>query len=228
VINPTGDLPFAPFEGEQIERLFPNKQSGTLPGSGATAEAIKQSVACYLHFAGHGFYRWEDPMQSGLFLADREALTLAQIIGELNLDAIRLVTVPACETGLTDIVKAPDEYLGLPAGFLQAGAPAVVSILWAVNDLSTMLLIERFYDLHLNEGKELADAFRDAQIWLSNLTADELAERFGDEVESAMSGDPRIPLETASTAYVRFAFQDAANRPFAHPFHWAAFTFSGA
>lgn len=167
-------------------------------------------------------------MQSGLVLAGREALTMAQIIGELNLDATRLVTLSACETGLTDILKAPDEYLGLPAGFLQAGAPAVLGTLWAVNDLSTMLLIEHFYDLHLNKGQDLAEAVRNAQIWLRNLTAGDLAERFSDDLQAAMLGDARIPLEIASKAYVRFAFRDAANQPFTHPFHWAAFTFSGA
>jgi|SRR5215469_4122496 len=228
VVNPTGDLPFARFEGAQLERLFPAKQLTMLAGSEATGEAIKRSVASYLHFACHGFYRWEDAMQSGLILANREPLTLTQIIGDLNLDATRLVTLSACETGLTDILKAPDEYLGLPAGFLQAGAPAVVGTLWAVSDLSTMLLIEHFYDLHLNQWKELVEALRDAQIWLRSLTGEELAERFSDDLQAAMLGDARIPLETASSAYARFAFQDSGIRPFAHPFHWAAFTFSGA
>ncbi|WP_165904605.1 MULTISPECIES: CHAT domain-containing protein [Burkholderiaceae] len=44
--------------------------------------------------------------------------------------------------------KSPDEYLGLPAGFLQAGAPARVSSLWAVDDGSTALLTSRFHKNH--------------------------------------------------------------------------------
>ena len=51
----------------------------------------------------------------------------------------------------------PDECLGPPAGFLQAGAPAVVSTLWPVSDLSTMLLIERFYQLHIKDGQDLPE-----------------------------------------------------------------------
>ncbi|OUL69376.1 hypothetical protein CA603_50910 [Paraburkholderia hospita] len=49
---------------------------------------------------------------------------------------------------ITDVSKSPDEYLGLPAGFLQAGAPARVSSLWAVDDGSTALLTSRFHKNH--------------------------------------------------------------------------------
>lgn len=68
--------------------------------------------------------------------------------------ACRLVTLSACETGITDIRQSPDEFLGLQAGLLQAGAPTVVSTLWPVDDLSTMLLMERFYqNLLAHDGK---------------------------------------------------------------------------
>ncbi len=166
-------------------------------------------------------------MQSGLVLANGEPLTLAQIIGQLNLDNTRLVTLSSCETGITDIRHSPDEYLGLPAGFLQAGAPAIVSTLWAVNDLSTMLLMERFYNLHLKEEMEIPDALRQAQVWLRDVTAGELAQRFADE-EEALLNTTRLPIETASAYFARFASLDPSQRPFAHPYYWAAFTFSGA
>jgi len=205
VVDPTENLPSTPVEGEQVARLFGDQAAVVLAGSQATLEAVKQQIrersVNYLHFACHGFYNWRDPMQSGLQLAGEKALTLAQIISEFRLDGTRLVTLSACETGITDIRQSPDEFLGLPAGFLQAGAPAVISTLWAVNDLSTMLLMERFYQLHLH-GQELPEALQQAQIWLRNVTAGELARRF--------------------------AVQGPAQRPFAHPFHWAAFTFSGA
>lgn len=189
---------------------------------------MKQGFANYFHFACHRFYNWRDAMQSGLVLAEGKSLTLAQIIGEFNLDTARLVTLSACETGITDIRQSPDEYLGLPAGFLQAGAPAVVSTLWAVNDLSTMLVMERFYRLHLEEKRDLPDALREAQIWLRDLTAGELAKRFAKEEEEAMEGRARLSIETASAAFARFASRDTTDRPFEHPYYWAAFTFSGA
>ena len=166
-------------------------------------------------------------MQSGLELANHEPLTLAKIIGHFNLENTRLVTLSACETGITDIRQAPDEYLGLPAGFLQAGAPAVVSTLWAVNDLSTMLLMERFYQLHLKEAQDLPVALRNAQIWLRDVTAGELAQRFADEEDVLLSAT-RTSISMASNSFARFTKLDPKEQPFAHPYYWAPFTFSGA
>jgi CHAT domain-containing protein len=83
----------------------------------------------YLHFACHGSYDWQDPIQSGLYLADRRRLTLADAIVRLDLGAARLGRSRPAKP--SDIRQSPDEFLGLPAGFLQAGAPAVISALWS-------------------------------------------------------------------------------------------------
>ncbi len=228
LINPTEDLPFTPPEGEQVASLFDSNKAKVFSGPDATAKAVKeQGCAGYVHFSCHGFYQWDDPMQSGLILANGEPLTLAHIIGELNLGKTRLVTLSACETGITDIRQSPDEYLGLPAGFLQAGAPAVVSTLWAVNDLSTMLLMERFYNLHLSQKVEIPEALRQAQIWLRDVTVGELAQRFAGEEEALLSST-RMSIKDASDYFTRFTKLDSKERPFAHPYYWAAFTFSGA
>lgn len=228
LINPTEDLPFTPAEGEQIASLFEKGTLTVLSGADATIEAVmKQNMATYVHFSCHGFYNWHHPMQSGLVLAKGERLTVAQIIGKLNLDSTRLVTLSACETGITDIRQAPDEYQGLPAGFLQAGAPTVVSTLWAVNDLSTMLLMGRFYFFHLRQAMGVSEALRQAQIWLRDITTGKLAQHFADE-RKTMLDTKRMSIETASAYLAQFGSHDPKQRPFAHPYYWAAFTVSGA
>ena len=228
IINPTSDLKYATAEGEQVASLFEKDKTTLLPNTDATVKTVmERGSAGYVHFSCHGFYRWDDPMQSGLVLANHETLTLAKIIGHFNLENTRLVTLSACETGITDIRQSPDEYLGLPAGFLQAGAPAVVSTLWAVNDLSTMLLMERFYQLHLKEGQDLPVALRHAQIWLREVTAGELAKRFAD-AEDALLSSTRMSIRTASDYFTRFTKLDPKEQPFAHPYYWAAFTFTGS
>ncbi len=228
ILDPTENLPFASAEGEQVARLFDDDKITVLSGAAATVEAVmNQRLAGYVHFACHGSYRWDDPMQSGLELANHEPLTLAKIIGHFNLENTRLVTLSACETGITDIRQAPDEYLGLPAGFLQAGAPAVVSTLWAVDDLSTMLLMERFYQLHLKEGQDLPVALRHAQIWLREVTAGELAQRFAAEQDALLSST-RMSIKTISESFRRFTKLNPREQPFAHPYYWAAFTLCGA
>jgi CHAT domain-containing protein len=52
---------------------------------------------------------------------------------------------------ITDFTSTSDEYIGLPSGFILAGAANVVSTLWAVNDLSTALFMIHFYQ-RVHEG----------------------------------------------------------------------------
>jgi CHAT domain-containing protein len=195
-----------------------------------------------LHYSGHGSYDWGDPEASGLVLRrptleDDGVLSLAEIRQGLNLKQTRLVTLSACETGLTSIEpERADEYVGLPAGFLLAGAPAVVASLWSVDDLSTSLLMERFYRLHLQgdpalpnpEPLPIAQALAEAQKWLRELSKnDAVAEvRRLQEMWRGLRGSdwdravgPYWQLERA-----RFRIEDdPGSHPFAHPFYWAAF-----
>ena len=225
--NPTRDLKYTPLEGEAIAQLFPSAKQTILYEAKATTAAFPPAAKghTYIHYSGHGTYNWRDPLQSGLQLADK-AYTLSDILSGLDLSSCRLVTLSACETGITEFQQSPDEYVGLPAGFLQAGATAVISTLWAVNDLSTMLLMEKFYQLHLQDVLDFASALRQAQLWLRNVTAKELADRFGEE-RMKLKGS-RLTLAEASDYWRRFAANEPDSKPFAHPYYWAAFTFTGA
>lgn len=227
VINPTEDLPFAAVEGRSVLLQFDSRRSKALLTSEATADAVVQCAPQYrfLHFCCHGSYNWRDTMKSGLALAGGTDLTLATIISHLNLHGTRLVTLSACETGVMDVHMSPDEFLGLPAGFLQAGAAAVISTLWAVNDVSTMLLMERFYTTCLSTGS-LSHALRDAQSWLRKVTAGELAARFK-TIRQTSSTSSVFTYEEASQAWRRFAGLPPETLPFSHPYYWAAFTVSG-
>jgi len=66
------------------------------------------------------------------------------------------------------------QYGGLPAAFLIAGAKAVVSSLWAVNDASSTLLMSEFYRRHLVEGQDVQTALRGVQLWLRQVTTSDL------------------------------------------------------
>jgi CHAT domain-containing protein len=126
-----------------------------------------------------------------------------------------------------DVREMLDEYVGLPTSFLAAGVPAVVSSLWAVEDLSTMLLMERFYRHHLREGLHPREALRSAQFWLRDVTCGELADRFEAERKKP-EGERVLPYEKASAAWRFFAPREPSERPYAHPRHWAAFLYAGA
>jgi len=213
IVDPTRDLRFASAEGKAVTACFSDFQR--LEGNAATVEAVMRTAPGYhyLHLACHGSYDWWDPMRSGLTLAAGQRFTLFKFIAKLDLDASRLVILSACETGMTNIHCSPDEYLGLPAGLLQAGAPAVIGTLWPVDDLATGLLLERFYQNLLghdsNPPLPAALALCTAQGWLRDVTAEALREKGGD-------------------AAVALASAQASDTPFSHPYYWATFTFSGA
>jgi len=228
VVNPTADLVFTSLEGEAVAALFePSARRVLVEGEANSAAVIAQSPGrSYLHFSCHGFYNWEDPMRSGLILAGGTALTLSEIIARLDLSTARLVTLSACETGLTDIHQSPDEYLGLPAGFLQAGTPAVLSTLWAVSDRSTTLLMVHFYRKHLMDGLQPAAALRQAQRWLRDTTNAEKAAYFESFLSESAGSDMASDIADELYKTVVLAKPDACG--FAHPFYWAAFTYTGA
>lgn len=140
----------AAFEGQAMLRL---DDEATLP-------ALRAGLAGadVLHLACHAEFRADNPAFSALHLADGP-LTLRDAAA-LPL-AGRLVTLSACETGLSTVAPG-DEQLGLVRGFLLAGAPTVVASLWTVDDAATAELMADFYH-RLRAGSAAAEALRAAQ-----------------------------------------------------------------
>ena len=124
-------------------------------------------------------------------------------------------------TSLVEYERVPDELVGLPSGLLQAGASAVVGSLWEVPDPSTALLLGHFYRLHLGEGLSAATALHQAQRWLRESNSAELGLAEWYEKLAEQSG--------ASSALRKAAYYRTIpdEKPFSHPYYWAAFTFTG-
>ncbi|MEH2093482.1 MAG: CHAT domain-containing tetratricopeptide repeat protein [Nostoc sp.] len=241
VQNPTGDLSYTDIEVETIQSYF--NSSNLLKQKIATKEAIDQTflttVHC-AHFSCHGYFNGSEPRKSALILANAElnsaptqpdtenylslenggvldlnkCLTLDSVF-TLNLEQCRLVTLSACETGLIDFRNTSDEYIGLPSGFLYAGASSVVSSLWTVNDLSTAFLMIRFYQ-NLQKGLTVGLALNQAQLWLRDITKAELKAWI---TATSLPLDPTMRQNLNKRLY---QLQDD-HKPFQYPFHWAAF-----
>jgi CHAT domain-containing protein len=90
-------------------------------------------------------------------------LSLLDICHQMDLNHAHLVVLSACESGLIITGCVTDEVVGLPAGFLQAGADAVLSSLWLVDDARARDLITTFYRYHRKDGLSPAAALRAAQ-----------------------------------------------------------------
>jgi CHAT domain-containing protein len=232
------DLRFADMELEQAAGFFAPEARKTLHGTDARLQKVEEIVAdaSYFHFACHGRFDPAEPLDSSLDLAGGERLTLRQIFERPPFRNLRLAVLSACETARAEHERLPDEVIGLPAGLLSAGAPAVVGSLWLVNDVSAALLMRKFYELHrvgdLQRGlppMPPARALRFAQLWLRNATSGELFYFFNSHRRPEdVSSHPMLSRVAASGA-ASFGLHEPDHRPYAlSPYHWAPFVYVGA
>ncbi len=155
-----GRLPYTVHEAETISNLW---QGQVLIENKATISetSMVAQQSSILHIAAHGDFRADNPLFSGLALADGWLTTLD--IFNLHLNA-SLVTLSACQTGRS-VIGGGDELLGLMRAFLGAGAASLVSTLWAVEDRSTAQLMLHFYE-QLAAGTTKGAALQEAQLSL--------------------------------------------------------------
>lgn len=153
-----GELDAVARETEAVAAAFP--RAHVLAGADATAERFLAlaTEARWIHFAGHGGWRADAPLESGLRLADRWLLA-----GELaeHPIAARWVTLSACHTARA-LVRPGEEWFGLARSFLLAGSDAVVAAQWDVDDAATAELMARLYG-HLGAGVPVARALSQTQ-----------------------------------------------------------------
>ena len=191
----------------------------------ATRRAILAALpqAQVAHFSCHGGNDWQNPLESGLLMAHNEMLTVRDLL-ELQLPGARLATLSACETGIvgTDL---PDEVVALPSALVQAGFAGVVASLWSVADISTAMLMSRFYHLWRQDGLAPAQALRAAQCWVRDTTNREKAAYFRRELPTRSA--LKMPAGIAHDFFEKLRDRRPDARDFEHPFWWAAFYLTG-
>ncbi|MBD2415598.1 CHAT domain-containing protein [Nostoc calcicola FACHB-3891] len=237
--DPSDNLTYTNIEVEAIQRHF--HPTTVLKKAAATKQALLQAVANspdvqVIHLSCHGYFDIKTPVNSAIALANcvspdspnrqitladgntldlEKCLTLVDIFN-LNLPECRLVTLSACETGLTKSTTS-DEYIGLPSGFLKAGSSSVVSSLWSVDDFATALLMIRFYD-NL-PSLPVAQALCEAQHWLRNATQPDLIKW--------IQGHAKINEEDKQIIQNRlekhYESENPNDKPFGKPAAWAGF-----
>lgn len=188
------DLPYACEEAIAIADLF-----GTTPylRNQATKSFVTEQLEHereqldVLHFSCHGYFQFQQALKSGIMLApepdasftknkdDEQWNLTAKEIFSLSIKA-ELVTLSACETGVNEL-KPGDELIGLTRALIYAGTPSVIVSLWTVDDLSTSLLMQHFYQQWRKQSNEQSDhrmtkaeALQSAQRYVKDLTAQQL------------------------------------------------------
>lgn len=207
------------------------ERSVRLTGDAATPDAVADAVhgAAVVHLAVHGSYTPWQPDRTGLQLAappDRVGafgtgegfVTAAAMSATWSLRDARLVVLSACETGLAD-PTATDDHLGLASIALAMGARWVVASLWAVDDLTTLALIDRVH--RMLPGRDVPAALADASAWVRHTPrraiADELSPLTDLAADVGAADEFRASLD-------RFVSVDAP----VGPDGWASFCAYGA
>lgn len=223
-------LPCAKLEAEAVCGMF--AEPVMLLHGAATRAAVLDGLdtATVAHFACHGISRWHHPLSSGLELAHDQELTVRDLL-QVQHPGARLAVLSACRTAVIGSAL-PDEMIALSTAFLQAGFAGVLGSLWAVSDLSTALLMIRFFELWKGQGARPAIALQRAQRWMRDTLRTEKQayfERLATEDQGSTVGVPSAvaaELATLLELGVGLAGRES-DEDLSHPADWAAFTFTG-
>jgi CHAT domain-containing protein/tetratricopeptide (TPR) repeat protein len=162
------DLGYTMEEAQNIASLGKGAVGATtLITNDEVKESLPKMFGQYevVHFAGHAVFNADEPMASGLVLADGSILSAASILegNALRTSRGRLLVLSACQTGV-NVVTDGGEILGLARALMYAGMPNLVLSLWEVADRSTADLMQDFHTCWQSGQVTIAEALRQAQL----------------------------------------------------------------
>jgi len=201
-------LPLALAEVRAVAAAI-GPRSVVLAGEEATEAALKRAQLSrfeVIHLALHGFADPKNPERAAIVLLSdpargEDGLLQPREIARLRLNA-RLVVLSVCDTAVGPTI-GQEGVLNLARAFILAGAGAVATTLWTVNDATSAALMKRFYE-RLATGEDMAAALANAKRLV--------AEAFGPKMLPSLAafqlvGDGRqrltlvpksVPIQTAS------------------------------
>jgi CHAT domain-containing protein len=223
-------LPALPAVAAELKRVVhdPKVQgaNGVLPGTillndqftEKGMESVLGAQHTVVHIASHFVFKPGDDSESYLLLSGQGEggagyhLTVADFRDnqQLALDDTDLLTLSACETGVSGNAGNGREVDGLGTTAQLKGAKAVISSLWSVNDASTGQLMGDFYKRWATGAGSVpkVEALRQAQL-------DFLLARAKPGAGASNRG---LVMEKAATP---------ALGGYMHPYYWAPFVLMG-
>ncbi|WP_171815780.1 CHAT domain-containing tetratricopeptide repeat protein [Anabaena cylindrica] len=155
--------------------------------------------------------------------AEDGILTAQDVATFLDLSATELVVLSACESGLGE-VKLGESVHGLRHAFLQTGAKSLIVSLWAVNDISTAILMGQFYHYYLEDKQPVGKALELAKRYVCNLTVGEMRDTWLTDEKIEYVGRYSEGMED-KLRILRNNSDDY--QPYRHPKYWGAFIYLG-
>ncbi len=200
--------------------------NGVLPGTillngQFTEKAMENALNgqySVVHIASHFVFQPGDDSKSYLLLADDNNPSLGHPLTveefgnnpSLDLTSTDLLTLSACQTGISGDTSDGREVDGLGITAQKKGAKAVISSLWSVNDASTGQLMADFYKLWAGGGGKVmkVEALRQAQLDMLHGKINGNGSASGRGFEVVENATP-VPAG------------------FSHPYYWAPFVLMG-
>jgi tetratricopeptide (TPR) repeat protein len=249
-------LPGTRYEVEALARLFESddRPVRALLGPDASEPALDRLSGSgelgrygFIHLATHGVIDEGIPARSAVILTQAGLPDpLGQVLshkpaydGRLSVREIQrtwelkaeLMTLSACETALGREAGG-EGFVGFTQALLMSGARSVCLSLWKVDDTATALLMQRFYANllgvrpGLSQPMPKAEALAEAKAWLRGLRREEVAALAADLSggEARAKGATKRKTEDSAPGVPAGPADD---RPYAHPYYWAAFVLVG-
>jgi CHAT domain-containing protein/TPR repeat protein len=170
-----------------------------------------------VHVSSH-FNMADTDASSFLLLGTGERLSLRDIKQQrraFDFGRVDLLTLSACETGYADPKLDGRELESLSRLTGSRGARAILASLWPVNDSSTALTMQRFYEMRErgNMSKAKALALTQREFIAGNIGGTDIA------------AGPSIVVETAARGAI--SLSPSADGGLSHPYYWAPFLLTG-
>src|SRR5262245_57207711 len=159
-------FPSLPFVEEEIDAIRTLYRGDQLLNAEFSTPRLEQKLQNQpygiLHIATHGWFA-SDTTESYL-LTYNGRLTIDELDRLIGLfryrkDPLELLTLSACQTGVTDDRSA----LGLAGVAIKAGARSALATLWYINDEASATLVSEFYRQLRNPRQSKAQALQQAQ-----------------------------------------------------------------
>lgn len=168
-------LPYADWEGEQIEGRFGGRGGSFLRGREATwGCSSRWGDAAVIHYSGHGVGDGRYAPLSHLRLADDLLLAHDVVHRRPPLREGAMVVLNGCQTAVRD-ARAYNEGMGLMTAFLLRGASFVLATQWAVEDRCAAEFVLAFLEQVLERGASPTQSLRAAQRKVRGLRSEEPA-----------------------------------------------------
>jgi CHAT domain-containing protein len=168
--NSLPELEFAHRDTAALANFVPASKLETLEKEKASsADFQRENLRRFglIHIAAHAVVDMNHPTDSGVILSDGKLSS--SVISTLSINA-RLVTLSACDTALGREVEG-EGIMSLSRAFLYAGAGAVLSTLWPIDDQATSAFMQSFYASLLKKKMSASRALHEAQLHMKTVPA---------------------------------------------------------